>query len=175
MLFRGKQPEASIWRRFRTSRDGFTFGEENGVYTAHVAANAERVVDLFWNLSDLLSPAVDVHIDDLRSGRSWRGDALALPDVRDAIARLRLLLARFGGTEVSIFNSEDQLALSPHLELFIYSKSDKWLYLLEGRGLEEREHLQPKSWKINRQSFPAAPDLVSALAAAAERLGLQRV
>jgi hypothetical protein len=35
--------------------------------------------------------------------------------------------------------------------------------------------LEPKSWKIKRQSFPAAPDLVSALAAAAERLGLKRV
>lgn len=175
MLFRGKQPEASIWRRFRASTDGFTFTEENGVYTAHVVANAERVVDLFWSLSDLLSPAVDLHIEDLRSGRSWKGEALALPDVRDAIARLRLLLARFGGTEVSIFNSEDQLSLNAHLELFIYAKSDRWLYLLEGRGLEERRTLEQKSWKINKQSFPAAPDLVSALAASAERLSLQRV
>jgi hypothetical protein len=175
MLFRGKQPESSIWRRFRAANDGFTFTEENGVFTAHVVANAERIVDLFWTLSELLSPAVDVHIDDLRSGRSWKGEALALPDVRDAIARIRLLLARFGGTEVSVFNSEDQLSLNPHLELFIYSKSDKWLYLLEGRGLEERTQLQPKSWKIQRQSFPAAPDLVSAVSAAAERLGLQRV
>jgi hypothetical protein len=175
MLFRGKQPEASIWRRFRASNDGFTFTEEDGVYTAHVVANAERIVDLFWTLSEMLSPAVDLHIDDLRSGRSWKGEALALPDVRDVIARLRLLLARYGGTEVSIFNSEDQLSLSPHLELFIYSKTDRWLYLLEGRGLEERQRLRPKSWKINRQSFPAAPDLMSALAASAERLALQRV
>jgi hypothetical protein len=175
MLFRGKQPEASIWRRFRASNDGFTFNEEDGVYTAHVVANAERVVDLFWTLSELLSPAVDLHVDDLRSARSWKGEALALPDVRDAIARMRLLLARYGGTEVSVFNSEDQLSLSPHLELFIYSRSDRWLYLLEGRGLEERQRLQTKSWKINRQSFPAAPDLMSALAATAERLALQRV
>jgi hypothetical protein len=174
MLFRGKQPEASIWRRFRASKDGFTFTEEDGVYVAHVVANAERVVDLFWHLSSLLSPAVDVHVEDLRSGRTWKGEALALPDVSDAIARLRLLLARYGGTEASVFTSEDQLSLSPYLELFIYSKSDKWLYVLEGRGLEERERLHPKSWRINRQSFPAAPDLVNALAAAAERLALQR-
>jgi hypothetical protein len=174
MLFRGKQPEASIWRRFRASTDGFTFGEENGVYTARVVANAERVVDLFWTLTMHLSPAVDVHVEDLRSGRAWKGEALALPDVRDAIARLRLLLARFGGTEFSVFNSEDQLSLNPHLELFIYSRSDKWAYILEGRGLEERQTLRPKSWKINRQSFPAAPDLLNALAAAAERLALQR-
>ena len=58
--------------------------------------------------------------------------------------------------------------------LFIYSKSDKWLYLLEGRGLEEMGRVRPKSWKIKRQSFPAAPDLVNALASAAERLGLTR-
>lgn len=174
MLFRGKQPEASIWRRFRASTDGFTFGEADGVYTAHVVANAERVVDLFWSLSDLLSPAVDLHIEDLRSGRSWKGEALPLPDVRDMVARLRLLIARFGGTELSVYNSEDQFSLTANLELYIYSRSDKWLYLLEGHGLEERQRVQPKSWKINRHSYPAAPDLVGALASAAERLGLQR-
>ncbi|MDB4915727.1 MAG: hypothetical protein JWM95_3371, partial [Gemmatimonadetes bacterium] len=138
----------------------------------HIVANAERVVDLFWTLMDLLGPAVDLHIDDLRSGRSWRGESLPLPDVRDTIARLRLLLARFGGTQVSVYTSEDQLSLNEHLELYIYSKSDKWLYLLEGRGLEEMSGLRPKSWKIKRQAFPAAPDLVNALAGAAERLGL---
>jgi hypothetical protein len=174
MLFRGKQPEASIWRRFRASSDGFTFTDDDGVFTAHIVANAERVVDLFWTLTDLLGPAVDVHIDDLRSGRSWHGESLPLPDVRDTMARLRLLLARYGGIQISIFTSEDQLSLNEHLELFIYSRSDKWLYLLEGRGLEEMSRVRTKSWKIKRQAFPAAPDLVNALASAAEKLGLQR-
>lgn len=174
MLFRGKQPEASIWRRFRASTDGFTFTEADGVFTAHVVANAERVVDLFWSLSDMLSPAVDMYIEDLRSGRRWQGEALPLPDVRDMIARLRLLIARFGGTEISVYDAEDQFSLTANLELYIYSRSDKWLYRLEGRGMEERQHVQPKSWKINKQSYPAAPDLVSALAEAVERLGLQR-
>jgi hypothetical protein len=174
MLFRGKQPEASIWRRFRANTDGFTFSESEGVYSAHVVANAERVVDLFWSLSDLLSPAVDLQIEDLRSGRRWKGEALALPDVRDMIARLRLLIARFGGTEISVYDADDQFSLTANLELYIYSRSDKWLYRLEGRGMEERHQVQPKSWKINKQSYPAAPDLVSALADAAERLRLQR-
>lgn len=174
MLFRGKQPEASIWRRFRASSDGFTFTEADGVFTAHIVANAERVVDLFWTLTDLLGPAIDLHIDDLRSGRSWHGESLPLPDVRDSMARLRLLLARYGGIQISIYTSEDQLSLNEHLELFIYSKSDKWLYLLEGRGLEQMPQVQTKSWKIKRQVFPAAPDLVNALASAAERLGLAR-
>ena len=174
MLFRGNQPEASIWRRFRASSDGFTFVEDDGVFTAHIVANAERVVDLFWTLTDLLGPAVDLHIDDLRSGRSWHGESLPLPDVRDTMARLRLLLARYGGIQISVFTSEDQLSLNEHLELFVYSKSDKWLYLLEGRGLEEMPRVVRKSWKIKRQAFPAAPDLVNALASAAERLGLTR-
>ena len=174
MFFRGRQREASIWRRFRTSPDGFTFTQEGDLWVAHVVANAERVVDLFWNLSDMLSPAVDMYIEDLRSGRNWKGEALPLPDVRDMIARLRLLIARFGGTEISVYDAEDQFSLTANLELYIYSRSDKWLYRLEGRGLEERHRVQPKSWKINKQSYPAAPDLVSALADAVERLGLQR-
>src|SRR5664279_2220246 len=128
MLFRGKQPEASIWRRFRAATDGFTFNEEGGIYTARVVANAERVVELFGALIALLAPAVDLHIDDFRSGRSWHGDALPMSDVRDTIAKLRLLLARFGGTQVSVFTSEDQLSLNEHLDLYIYSRSDKWLY-----------------------------------------------
>jgi hypothetical protein len=175
MFFRGKQPEASIWRRFRASTDGFTFSQDDGVYTAHIVANAERVVDLFWSLSEMLSPSVDLYIDDLRSGRKWKGEGLPLPDVRDTIARLKLLMARFGGVEMSVYTPEDQLSLNPHLELFAYSRSDRWLYLLEGRGLEERSRVRPKSWRISRQAFPAAPDLVNAVATAAERLALQRV
>ena len=172
MFFRGRQPEASIWRRFRVSADGFTFSQEGEIYTAHVVANAERVVDLFYTLAEQLPPAVDVVIEDLRSGRSWKGEAAALPDVREAIARLRILVARYGGVELSVYTPEDQLTLNPYLELFIYSRTDRWLYLLEGKGLEEQSRLRTKSWKANHRHFPAAPDLVNAVTAAVERLGL---
>jgi len=175
MFFRGRQPEASIWRRFRVSADGFTFQHDEGqqLFTAHVIANAERVVDLFYTLTEMLPPAVDLVIDDLRSGRTWKGESIALPDVRESIARLKILLARYGGAEVSVYTSDDQLALNPYLELFIYARTDRWLYLLEGKGLEEQSLVTPKSWKTVRQQFPAAPDLVNAVTAAAERLGLQ--
>lgn len=173
MFFRGRQPEASIWRRFRASADGFTFTQEDGYYAAHVVANAERVVDLLYTLSEQLSPAVDVVIEDLRSGRTWKGEAVALPDVREALARLKQLLARYGGVEIAVYTAEDQLTLNPYLELFIYARTDRWLYLLEGKGLEEQRRVRTKSWKIKREQFPAAPDLVTAVAAAAERLGLQ--
>ena len=66
MFFRGRTPEASIWRRFRTSADGFTFIQDNDYYAAHVVANAERVVDLFYTFCEQLSPAVDIVIEDLR-------------------------------------------------------------------------------------------------------------
>lgn len=174
MFFRGRQPETAVWRRFRASADGFTFAEEKDYYSAHVVANAERVVDLFYTLAEQLSPAVDVVIDDLRSGRTWKGEALALIDVREAVARLKQLLGRYGGVEMSIFTAEDQLTLNPYLELFIYARTDRWLYLLEGKGLEEQRRVRTKSWKVARQQFPAAPDLVNAVALAAERLGLEQ-
>ena len=173
MFFRGRTPEASIWRRFRASADGFTFTQETEYYSAHVVANAERVVDLFYTLAEQLSPAVDIVVEDLRSGRTWRGEGVALPDVREQLAKLKTLLARFGGVEVSVYTSEDQLTLNPHLELFIYARTDRWLYLLEGKGLEEQKRVRTKSWKMKRDDFPAAPELVSAVAAAVERLGLQ--
>ena len=173
MFFRGRQPEASIWRRFRVSADGFTFEREGDLYVARVVANAERVVDLFYALSEQMPPAVDVAIDDLRSGRSWKGEAVALPDVRDSVARLKILLARYGGVEFAVYTSDDQLTVNPHLDLFIYARTDRWLYLLEGKGLEEQVRVEPKSWKTQRQQFPAAPDLVNAVTAAAERLALQ--
>jgi hypothetical protein len=154
--------------------DGFTFTSGDGHFSAHVVANAERVVDLFHSLTEQLPPAVDVAIDDLRSGRSWRGESLPLDDVREQIARLKVLLARFGGMEFSVFTSEDQLTLNPYLELFIYARTDRWYYLLEGKGLEQQKALRTKSWKQKRSQFPAASELVSAIQAAVERLGLQR-
>ena len=175
MFFRGRQPEPSIWRRFRSGIDGFTFVKEHDHYAAHVVANAERVADLFHALSEHLPPAVSVAVVDKRNDRSWEGEALALPDVRDAIARLKVALAMHGGIELSVFTSEDQLTLNAVLELFIYARTDQWLYLLQGKGLEERRALRTKSWKLSRQKYPPAPELVSAVEAAVERLGLTQV
>ena len=111
----------------------------------------------------------------MRSGRSWRGEALAIPDVRDVLARLKLLLARYGGVEFTIYTAEDQLSLTPDLELFIYARTDQWFYVLRGKGLEERRMVRTRSWKLRRSEFAPAPDLVQAVAAAAERLALTAV
>jgi hypothetical protein len=173
IFFRGKSPDASIWKRFRSGIDGFSFVKEADYYSAHVVVNAERAVDLFHVLSEQLPPAVDLAIEDKRTGRSWRGEALPLPDVRDAIARLKAPLAVHGGVELAVYTAEDQLTLNPQLELFIYSRTDRWLYLLEGKGLQEQRTLRTKSWKFRSSTFAPAPELEEAVAAAADRLGLQ--
>jgi len=127
MLFRGRNPDVTVWKRFRSGVDGFTFSKADSHYEAYVGANAERVVDPFYTLSELLPPAVDVVIADLRSETTWKGDSIALPDVRDAVARLKVPIATYGGVEFSLYTEEDQLTLTPQLELFIYSHSDRWL------------------------------------------------
>jgi len=172
MFFRGRQPETSIWKRFRTAADGFTFAKEGEYYTAHLVTTAERVVDLFHSLLEQLPPAVDVSLSDARTGRSWTGRGIALPDVRDALARIRPVLAAHGGVEIAVYTSEDQLTLNPMLELFIYARTDRWLYLLKGKGLEEQRLVRTRSWKGSRRAFPAAPELEDAVAAMAASLHL---
>lgn len=172
MLFRGRNPDVTVWRRFRSGVDGFTFEKEGEYYEAYIAANAERVVDLLHTLSEQLAPAIDCAISDLRTEISWHGESIALPDVRDAIARLRVPLATYGGVEMALYTADDQLTLTPQLELFIYSRSDKWLYLLQGKGLEERAALADRSWRSQAWDRAPAPALSAAIAAAAERLSL---
>jgi len=172
MLFRGRNPDITVWRRFRSGVDGFTFEKDGEFYEAYVAANAERVVDLFHALSEQLGPAIDCVISDLRSETTWHGESVALPDVRDAVARLKVPLATYGGVEFALYTADDQLTLTPQLELFIYSRSDKWLYLLQGKGLEVRAALADRSWRSQAWDRAPAPTLSAAVSAAAERLGL---
>ncbi|HEY7893424.1 MAG TPA: hypothetical protein VIC24_00840 [Gemmatimonadaceae bacterium] len=172
MFFRGRQPDQSVWKRFRTAADGFSFSHDDDYYTAHLVANAERVVDLFIALMEHLPPAVDLAMADVRSGRSWKGEALALPDVREAISRIKTLLATNGGTEISVYTSEDQLTVNQVLELFVYARTDQWLYILKGKGLEERRLVRTRSWRGVQREYAEAPELVAALAEMAESLRL---
>ena len=61
-------------------------------------------------------------------------------------ARLKVLLSSFGGVEMTFFTADDQLTLTPQLELVIYSRSDRWLYLLQSKNLEERASLADRAW-----------------------------
>jgi hypothetical protein len=172
MLFRGRNPDATVWKRFRSGLDGFTFIKNRDIYEAFVAANAERVVDLFYTLSEQLAPAIDIDMKDLRSQMTWKGEQVALPDARDAIARLKVPLATYGGVEIALYTPDDQLTLTAQLEMYVFARSDRWLYLLQGKGLEERASLADRSWGSQSWDNATAPALSAAVAAAAEGLAL---
>jgi hypothetical protein len=173
MLFRGKRPDTTVWKRFRSGHDGFTFTRTGDIYEAKVVANAERVVDLFFTLSELMAPAVDVYIRDMRSQTTWSGETIALPDIRDAVARLKVPLSTYGGVEVTLYSPDDQMTLTPQLELYIYSRSDRWVYLLTSMNLEERSSIEERMWGIASWEKAPAPALSDAVAAAAERLSIK--
>src|SRR5437764_10103885 len=107
MLFRTRTPDSTVWKRFRSGQDGFTFTRTGDIYEAKVVANAERVVDLFYTLSELMAPAVDVYMYDARSKTSWSGQTIALPDVRDAVARLKVPLSTYGRVGIRVATLED--------------------------------------------------------------------
>jgi hypothetical protein len=172
MLFRGRNPDITVWKRFRSGVDGFTFDKTPTHYEAFIGANAERVVDLFYTLSEHLPPAIDIALTDLRSETTWTGETIALPDVRDAIARLKVPLATYGGVEFTLYSPDDQLTLTPQLELYIFARSDRWYYLLQGLGLEERAALADRSWRARGWDPAPPPTLSAAVAAAADRLSL---
>lgn len=173
MIFRGREEQGTVWRRFRSGADGFTFEQTpDGYFEAHVAANAERAVDLLYVLSEHLPPAVDLALRDRRVKRGWEATDVALPDIRDALARLKVPLANYGGVDISIYTADDQLSLSAQLDLYSFARSDRWLYLLQAKGLEHYGAVSHKPWRSQPWDRAAAPVLSSAVAAAAERLAL---
>jgi hypothetical protein len=89
------------------------------------------------------------------------------------MARLKAPLANAGGVEIAVYTADDQISLSRQVELFVYARTDRWLYLLLGLGLEERESVPRRGWKQAGHDFDRAPELSSALETAAVRLGLK--
>jgi len=159
-------------QRFGRAAEWFVASTAGGVHLARIGVIADRAVDLLHLLSDQLDPAVDVVIDSLRDGVRWSGELLALPDVREAIGRLRLILATYGGVEVTIVTPDDQLTLTPEMGLIIYSRSDRWLFVLEGLGLVERATLPSAVWTLDRRALSPIATLTDALESASARLGL---
>ena len=173
MIFRGRTQHVTVWRRFRSGQDGFTFTDSpEGHFEAHVVTNAERAVDLMFVLTEHLPPAVDVWISDRRTKVTWQGTDVALPDVRDVIARLKIPLATYAGVDISVFTADDQLSLTAQLDLYAFGHSDRWLYLLQARRLEQYGAVAEKAWRGQPWDQAAASVLTNALASAAERLAL---
>lgn len=175
MLFRGRQPAASVWRRFRSDADEFTVADAEGYVEVRVAANAERAVDLLNALAEQLPPAIDVYLEDVRARLAWRGRDVALPDVREVIARLKVPLAAYGGVEFALYTADDQITLAPDLTLYVYARSDRWVYVLQSFGLIETRTPSRDTYEIAPEELGDAPELGEALVAAADRLGLSAV
>ena len=175
MFIRGPQPESIIWQHFRRVTDGFAFGERHGLFEAQLVPNADRAVELFVALLEHLAPAVDVHMEDWRSGRAWFGEALAYGDVREAVGRSKQVLSSQAGAEITVTSGPEQLTLNANLELFAYATTDRWLYVLHGKGLQRVRSLRRRSWRLQRGEFSGAPSAELALQSIAERLGLDRV
>ena len=91
---------------FREGTGAVVEGElgADGVFEARLNPNADRAIDLFLALLEYLQPAVDVFVHDWRTGERWRGEGLANPDVRDAVARARQTLARWAGVDAALAN-----------------------------------------------------------------------
>lgn len=175
-FFRGRAAPTTVWRRFRSGHDAFTFErDESGVYEAHVATTAERAVDLMYVLTEHLPPAVEIAIEDRRTRKAWEGSDVALPDVRDALARLKVPLATYGGVAISVYTPEDQLSITPSLDLYAFGRSDRWLYLLQSKGLEHYGAVSGKPWRAQPWDRSPAPVLTSAVTATAERLALAEI
>jgi hypothetical protein len=174
-FFKTRPVKENLGTRFRPAADVFAMRREGDVFVAEVRASPERAVELFHELSEMMPEIVDLSLDCVRSGRSYVGEGLHLSEVTDTVARMKVTLAASGGVELSVYTGEEQLCLSPMLELWIYAKSDRWLYLLLGRGLEERAILPPREWRIGAKEFSGAPELVDAVTSTAERLTLKLV
>lgn len=158
--------------RFRSGADWFVHSTLGGIHTLRIGANSDRAVDLVHALAARLPAEIHVSIESVRERQAWSGGNVSRADTRDVLARLKLLLASYGGVEIALYSSDDQLTLTPELEVVVYSRIDRWSRRLKALGLEEREAAPALVWRPNRHSLAPVPELAEALGAAVERLGL---
>ncbi len=175
MLFRGRGAEPSAAVRFGGDDDAFAFRREGALYVAEVRASRERAADLYGVLIEQMPPVVDFSVECLRSGRRFVGEGLERAEVRDAVARMTVPLVASAGVELSVYRDDEQLSLSAMLDVWVYARTDRWLYLLQGNGVTERADLPARGWTIRREEFRGAPEMVGAVSAAAQRLTLHEV
>lgn len=144
-----------------------------GLRRSIVGAPAEQVMDVAYHLLGFFDPAVDMLLRDLRSGRTWQGSLLPLPDVREAVGRLRQTLVAFGAVECAVYTDQDQFTITRDRLLIIDSRTDRWTYRLDAAGFESRAQLPAPTWNPERVTRRRDAALEEALWVAAERLGLQ--
>ena len=149
--------------RFRAADDWFVVRRHDELVTCYGWCPAERLVRRWRALLDQLDPAVDLCIASRRDGRAWRGELLALPDVREAIGPLLRPLATYGACELSVYTPDEQLTISASLALVATGRTDRWVYLLEGAGFQQREQVPSPDWDPETAALLEAPALGQAI------------
>jgi hypothetical protein len=193
MFVRVPEQPPEVWQRFRVPDEGFEFSDGAGLYRARIVAGAERSLGLFLALTARLSPRVRLRLQDVRQapddgGRgesdeagvaavttSWHGDDLDREQVRLAVEGARAVLAREGGVEVSVFDDEDQVTLSPNLDLFVFARTARWYPLLRGLGLRRYPGIPHRSWRLLPGEFPPSEAIRKTLRDIVRRFGAEPV
>ncbi|MBL8958693.1 MAG: hypothetical protein JNJ98_02485 [Gemmatimonadetes bacterium] len=168
MFIRERPTDAAPWHHTRQSGDGFVFGVRAGLHEARLAPNADRAVELFLAITEHFGPFGHLVVDDWRRGRVWRGEDLSTADVREAVARARHVLTAHAGTELTLVADGEQATLTANLGVRVYAPTDRWLFLLQGKGLRRVHALRRRSWALGRGEFgpvAAAEEMVSLLVA----------
>lgn len=172
-FFRGPVPEVSVWRRFRDASDTYAVMRRDGLVGTRALGNAEAMVELFLEMVPEFPNIFSLTVDDWRNQRTWRAEGVTQAALLDAFYPLRVPLISAGGVEFSLDCATDQLSLSAHLEVVTWSRTDRWLYLLDRAGLRERPRVRGRLWRPDRGAFPAANTLSAGVQTFAKALALQ--
>ncbi len=172
MFIRERPAEVAAWQRTRRSGDGFTFALRGGSHEVRLAPNADRSVELFLAVTEHFGPFGTLVVEDWRSGSAWHGDDLATSDVREALARARHVLTTHAGTPVTLTSDGESALLGANLTLTVTAPTDRWLYLLQGKGLQRVRQLRRRSWELQRDEFRPVPRAAEMIEQLVTRLGL---
>lgn len=172
-FFRGPVPEVSVWRRFRDATDTYMVLRRDGLIGTRALGNAEAMVELFLELTAECLPFVTLTVDDWRNDRTWHAAGLPQVALLDAFYPLRVPLIGAGGVEFTLDTDGDQLTLSAHLEVVTWSRTDRWLYLLDRAGLRERPRVRGRLWRPDRNAFPPAGSLTAGVDTLVRTLAMQ--
>jgi hypothetical protein len=172
VFLRSRERPAEVWQRFVLPSEGFELLDRPGLFAARVVANADRAVVVFSALASHLDARVRVALDDRRGDRRWSGAAVDRDLLREVVLRAGVELSVAAGTEVAAWDDGAQITLSDHLDVVVYARSERWYYVLRGLGLTRHDAIAPRSWRIDRGAFPAAPSLALVVREIAQSLAL---
>lgn len=173
MIVRTRERPAEVWARFLVPHEGFQIQGEPPLFAARVAGASSRVLGLFREMITHLEPLVSVAVDDWRRGRTWCGSAVSRDDVCRELVGCSAELARTAGTEIAVFDDEDQVTLTANLDLWVHGRTARWYHLLRGRGLRPHAALPARSWRLRRGEFPPSIEATACLTSLVQHLRLE--